>query len=333
MSQVNLGGGALLTTSTMLSIIFVNWNSTSYLLECIASIYQWANDIALDIIVVDNASPAADVDLVKQRFPNITLLKSPDNLGFARANNLGFQHSRGNVLLFLNPDTKLIGPAINILLRQLSSLPDAGVVGCKLLNGDLSVQTSCIQRFPTILNQALDLDILRNRWPRSRLWGTAPLFCADPRPAKVEVISGACMMMKRKTFERVGMFTVDYFMYAEDLDLSYKVVRAGYRNYFVGEATVIHYGGKSSTPATAPANKWRSILRYIAKNRGGLYVFLFRCVMVMVATCRLAIVPLLSVMRQTSLSKMNGCSVSSKWRSIIKTLLTPLPALRAGKEV
>ena len=315
----------------MLSIIFVNWNSTAYLGECIASIYQWTSGIPFEIIVVDNASPARDVDIVKQQFDHITLIKSTENLGFARANNLGFLRSRGDVVLFLNPDTKLISPAINILLQHLTSLSDAAIVGCKLLNDDLSVQTSCVQRFPTILNQALDLDALRNRWPNSRLWGMAPLFANDSPPASVEVISGACMMLRRKVFKELGMFTEDYFMYAEDLDLSYKAICAGYRNYFVGEATAIHYGGKSSTPAVATVNKWKSMLRYVVNNRGNVYAVLFRCVMIFAALGRLIIVALLSITGKNPGAKVNRYSVFSKWMAILKTLLTPLPALKPAK--
>ena len=314
----------------MLSIIFVNWNSTAYLRECIASIYRWSPGMPFEIIVVDNASPAADVDVLKEEFAHITLVKSPDNLGFARANNLGFRHSRGDVLLFLNPDTKLISAAISILLQRLPTLPDAGILGCRLLNDDLSVQTSCIQRFPTILNQALDIDMLRNRCPRSRLWGMAPLFSTGSVPSSVEVISGACMMIKRQVFEQVGMFNEDYFMYAEDLDLSYKVVRAGYRNYFIGEATVIHYGGKSSTPEQATVNKWKSILRYVVNNRGYQYACLFRFVMISVAAGRLMVVALLSRNGKMPVARAGYYPVLAKWRVILKTLLGPLPSMKTA---
>ena len=124
-----------------LSIIIVNWNSTDYLRECIASIYEWTRGVTFEIIVVDNASPDEDVDVLKIQFPDIRLLKSATNLGFAGANNYGFRCSSGEVVLFLNPDTKLISPAIDVLLKHKNDLPKAGIVGCKLLNSDLSVQT------------------------------------------------------------------------------------------------------------------------------------------------------------------------------------------------
>src|SRR4051812_38774444 len=107
-----------------LSIIFVNWNSTDYLIDCLASIYAHTRDIDFEIIVVDNASPAADSQRVKEKFDKIKLVTSSHNLGFAGGNNLAFKHSSGAHLLFLNPDTKLFNAAINLMLRYLGSLPD-----------------------------------------------------------------------------------------------------------------------------------------------------------------------------------------------------------------
>src|SRR5580658_7865351 len=135
-----------------LSIVCVNWNSVAYLRECIASIYDQTQGIDLEIIVVDNASPEGGVEALKDQFQEVRIVQSRENLGFARANNLGYQHSSGKHLLFLNPDTRLAGPAINILLAHMKEIADAGIVGCKLLNSDCSVQTESIQRFPRILN-------------------------------------------------------------------------------------------------------------------------------------------------------------------------------------
>jgi GT2 family glycosyltransferase len=210
-----------------LSIICVNWNSLEYLRECIASVYQHTHGVSFEIIVVDNASPQGGVDALKQQFPEITIIKSEKNLGFAGANNVGFRRSSGDYVLFLNPDTKLAEPAINAMLQHIKMLPDAGIVGCKLLNTDLSVQLTSIQKFPTILNQVLDAEYLQLRWPHCFLWEIAPLFSNEVKLLKVEVITGACMLLRREVFERVGMFSEDYFMYAEDIDLNYKVRRAG----------------------------------------------------------------------------------------------------------
>ncbi len=143
---------------TDLSIIIVNWNSTAWLLKCLESVYAQTHETAFEVVVVDNASPDGDIGIVKQRYPEVVVIESPVNLGFAGANNLGFRMSRGENVVFLNPDTELISPAFDLMLKQVRSLPSAGAVGCTLLNEDQSLQISCIQTFPTILNQLLDLD-------------------------------------------------------------------------------------------------------------------------------------------------------------------------------
>jgi len=302
------------------SIIFVNWNSVGYLRDSIASVYKHTANIRFEVIVVDNASPAGDAEIIEREFPHVTLIKSKENLGFAGANNVGFKHSSGKYIVFINPDTQLVSPAINIMLERLRMLPDAGILGCKLLNSDLSVQTSCIQTFPTILNQLLDADCLRSLWPNSKLFGIGALFSDTPEPARVEVISGACMMVKRDVFEQVGLFAEDYFMYAEDLDLCYKVNRAGYSNYYVGIATVIHHVGKSSNPLWAIQMKWKAVPRFCEKNRGHLYALLFRISMTCAATVRLVIISSAAFFGNMLVNKESLKSASAKWAVILKTL-------------
>ncbi len=309
----------------LLSIIFVNWNSTAYIRDSIASVYRWCGAEPLEIIVVDNASPTRDVDTLQREFPGIRIVKSEANLGFAGANNLGFRHSTGGYVMFLNPDTKLIESSIPVLLRHLHGLPDAGILGCRLLNADLTVQTSCIQTFPTILNQALDADYLRERWPHSPLWGIGPLYSPGDRPARVEAISGACMTMRREAFERAGMFSEEYFMYAEDIDLCYKMRQAGLQNYYTGDTSIVHFGGGSSAPESATIMKWRAILRYCAKHHGGLYTLCFRVVMAGVAAGRLGMLAVLRLAGKHTPPADPRYSTVTKWKAILRTLLQPLP--------
>lgn len=303
------------------SIIIVNWNSMEYLRECLASIYENCDGLRFEVIVVDNASPQRDIEHLPEEFPSALLVKSEKNLGFANANNLGCRHSSGAFLLFLNPDTHILGSAIHKMLSNCKSLSSAGVIGCKLLNTDGSIQTSCIQKFPTILNQALDIEVLQLRWPHLSLWGIAPLFEQKPRPAEVEVISGACMMIPRHVFERVGGFSADYFMYAEDLDLCYQAKKAGFVNYYIGDAQVVHHGGKSSGQREmsqwATQMKFRSILRFCEKTRGTLYFQLFRLSLAMVACLRLLLVAIAIPFGNAKALK----SVFSKWRTVLRTAM------------
>ncbi len=317
---------------TDLSIIIVNWNSTSYLLKCLESICAQTHETAFEIIVVDNASPDGDVGIVKQQYPDVVVIESPVNLGFAGANNLGFRSSRGAYVAFLNPDTMLLNPAFDLMFRRAASLPSMGAMGCTLLNEDQSVQTACIQTFPTILNQLLDLDVLRNRFPACPLWNIAPLFAGGTEPSRVEVISGACVMFRREVFAQIGQFSEEYFMYAEDLDLCYKAAQAGFTNYYIPQGQIIHYGGKSSVRRRAVVMKWRSILQYVAKHRGYAYQLVFRAAMACSALVRLAL--LMAALAVSRGGRRNSArDAMLKWWLILGTMVTPLERKQQVKSV
>jgi N-acetylglucosaminyl-diphospho-decaprenol L-rhamnosyltransferase len=309
-------------TKMKLSIIIVNWNSLGYLRKCLTSIYEHVRDLPFEVIVVDNASPEPGIEFLKADFPGVLVIKSNINLGFAGANNLGFSRSSGEYVLFLNPDTEITDNAFKTMLDQAGSVPDPGVIGCKLLNSDLTVQTSCIQTFPTIPNQLFDYEYFRLRWPSSSLWGIGALFSASETPVPVEVISGACMLLRRDVFERAGIFTEDYFMYAEDLDLCYKVKALGFRNYYVGKAQVIHHGGRSSNLVNV--SNWSIIMRFKAvhkfcvKRQGSLYGSLFRATMGAAALLRVVVLSLAKPFAGNDLRKQSIRNSTSKWLAVLK---------------
>lgn len=305
-----------------LSIIIVNWNSLEYLRKCIRSIYQHVSNVGFEIVVVDNASPEGGIESVNDEFPEVVVIKSAHNLGFAGANNLGFRKSRGEFVLFLNPDTEILDDPFTTMLLNARSLGDVGIVGCKLFNSDLTVQTSCIQTFPTIPNQLLDYEYLRLRWPQCSFWNIAPLFADDKQATSVEVISGACMLMKREVFERAGMFTEDYFMYAEDLDLCYKVKELGLRNYYVGRAKVIHYGGQSSNRTNisnwATVMKFKAVHKFCVKWHGSAYGWLFRAAMGSSAIFRLLLLQMMRPWAADTSRKTTLERATSKWLAVLR---------------
>lgn len=274
------------------SIIIVNWNSKEFLRDCIRSVECHTVGIAYEIVVVDSASFDGCGEMIRAEFPQVRFIQSETNIGFARANNLAYRSSRGRHILFLNPDTELTSAAVNILLEHLTQLPDSGAVGCKLLNRDGSVQTSCVQSFPTLLNQSLNSEFLRGLFPTSKLWGMASLFRSKAEASKVDVVSGACVMLRRSAFERVGHFSEDYFMYAEDLDLCHKLRQAGYTTYYVPQATVVHFGGgcTDSAPSEFSVVLMReSIWRFLRKNRGAMYACAYRLSTLVSAVTRLSL--------------------------------------------
>jgi GT2 family glycosyltransferase len=175
----------------------------------------------------------------------------------------------------------------------LHKLQWAGAVGCKLLNSDDSIQTSCIQSFPTILNQMLNADALRRLFPRSRLWGTAALFDENDKPSEVDSISGACLIISRALFEKIGQFSTDYFMYSEDVDLCFKLRRAGMKNYYVPSAVIVHHGGASS--AQSEVSTFTSVMllesrwRFFRKTKSLGYSVIYRASILAVSVLRIPI--------------------------------------------
>jgi hypothetical protein len=192
-------------------------------------------------------------------------------------------------------------------------------VGCKLLNPDKTVQTSCVQAFPTIVNQFLDSEFLRKLWPKSALWGNAPLGGGQMRPEEVDAISGACIMVKRSVFEQVGLFSEDYFMYAEDVDLCYKIRQAGYANYFIPNAQAVHFGGGSTEkgPSDFAAVMMRqSVWLYMRKTRGKIYGDVYRISILISAICRLILLttsPLHLILK----GRESWKATFKKWKAIL----------------
>jgi GT2 family glycosyltransferase len=308
-----------------LSIIIVNWNSAKFMRGCVESIRKHTTGLSYEILVVDNASFDGCNKVLQKHAPDVTYIQSDKNLGFAKANNHAFQASRGTSLLFLNPDTEIVGEAISLLHSALQRLPNAGAVGARLLNADGSLQTSCIQSFPTILNQMLDSEYLRKKWPGSMLWGTKPFLNDHGGEEEVEAIAGACLMIKRDTFKRIGGFTEDYFMYAEDIDLCYKVRKAGYKNYYVPEGKVIHFGGSSSKQLSSNFSSVmmrESILRFLKNTRGDVYGFGYRLAMLLSAVCRLFLLSVPSLVQRLGHRQELSEASFRKWSAILRWSLS-----------
>jgi GT2 family glycosyltransferase len=302
------------------SIVIVNWNSKEHLKACLNSILANTSGVEYEIVVIDSGSFDGCRQMVRESFPTVRFIQSATNLGFARANNRAFEASRGEYVLFLNPDTEIVGPAIEAMHAALKALPDSGAVGCKLLNSDGTIQSSCIQSIPTIWNQLLDSEVLRARWPKSPLWGMAALFDGSGGPRPVEAISGACLMLKRSAFERVNRFSEDYFMYAEDIDLSFKIESAGYRNYYVQTATVVHHGGTSSQRAVSEFSvvmMREAIWRFLLKTRGRSYAAGYRLAMGGSALARLALLFVRAAIGRRDAEDASSGSIG-KWKAILR---------------
>lgn len=299
-----------------LSIIIVNWNSEKYIRQCLKSIYKNIKRINVEIIVVDNASYDGCKKILENEYPKVRFIQSEQNLGFAGANNLGFKYSAGKVVLFLNPDTEVIGTSIDNMYEHLITCKDSGAIGCKLLNADRSLQTSCVQPFPTITNQIFDIEWAKFHMKNLRLWGISPIYLLSDTPLAVEAVSGACLMIKRNIFEKVGLFSKDYFMYTEDLDLCYKITMSGYKVYYDSNSEIIHFGGGSTD--TKRNSKFQNVLMreniktFMKKFYGKTYANCFQFAFVFNACIRTYTYILLSIIR----GKIPCNNTLKKWINI-----------------
>jgi GT2 family glycosyltransferase len=253
-------------------------------------------------------------------------VQSPTNIGFARANNLGARQTDRQNLLLLNPDTEFVENSLPAMLSILDRLPNPGAIGPRLLNSDGTQQTSCVQSFPTVLNQLLDSEFLRGLSPRSKLWGMKPLYDAGQEPGEAEAISGACMLVRRECFERVGGFTESYFMYGEDLDLCFKLRNSGLRNYHASAIPLIHFGGGSSKQAASNFSTVmmrESVYRFISSRRGPGSAAAYRITTFFSALIRLVlIIPLLLLGDRVV---RHGSGSLRKWTAILKWSLALAP--------
>ncbi len=228
-----------------LSIVVVSYNSRDVLGRCLESIRAARDRLSVELFVVDNASRDGSADMVAERFPEATLIASEQNLGFGRANNLGFAQARGRYVLVLNPDTEVRPDALHELVRFADSHPRAGAVGARLDYPDGRFQHSAF-RFPG-LRQALFgfFDLIPIDSPINGRYRTEQF----ERDFPAEHLLGACLLLRREALEQVGGFDPRYFMYFEETDLCIRLRRAGWQNLFTPGARVLHVSAASTSAA------------------------------------------------------------------------------------
>lgn len=234
-----------------LSIIIVNFNTKELLEKCLESIEQESKRVKewkIEIIVVDNASTDESPEMVKKEFPKARLIVNKENLGFAKAVNQGIKQATGEYIFLLNPDSEVKSDALTTLVKFAQKHPEAGVIGAKLLNPDSSIQPS-IYHFPTIWRA------IKEYWFGQK--GAYEKYAVTASDAvSVEAVTGAAMLIPRKTIEKVGLLDERYFLYFEDLDFCRRVQRAGLKVYYLPQAEIIHRHGESAAKVGSQAYHW-----------------------------------------------------------------------------
>ncbi len=264
-----------------LSVIIVNWNVRELLRSCLSSLMaagEAASDLATEIIVVDSASADGSPDMVRREFPQVRLIASEKNLGYARGNNTGVAVARGRYLFLLNPDTVLKAGALTRMVDYLDSHPQVGALGPQLLWPDGALQSSR-RRFPTLGSLFWESTLLGQWFPHN---GHIRRYHLLDRPADqpqaVDWIVGAAIMIRREAWLRVGPIEEDFFMYFEETDWCRRSAEAGWKTHYLPAAQVIHYEGKSSGQVVAARTLrfQQSKIRYTRKYFGRSWSVILR---------------------------------------------------------
>jgi GT2 family glycosyltransferase len=230
-----------------LSIIIVNYNTEEMLKGCLESIYAGSNGTPLDVWVVDNNSRDHSVAMVKSLFPRVRMIENQSNIGFSKANNMVVSQSRSDYLLLLNPDTLILGNAIERMVKFMREHPEVGIAGCKVLNRDGTLQLACRRSIPTPEVAFYRLTGLSRLFPKSRVLAKYNMTYESPdQTHEVDAVSGAFLMIRREVVETIGPLDERFFMYGEELDWCLRTKRAGWAVMYHPGAQIIHYKGEST---------------------------------------------------------------------------------------
>ncbi len=239
-----------------LSVIIVNYNVKEFLQNLIHSLTKAAQNITYEIIVVDNASDDGSVELIKEKFPSVNLIVNQKNLGFSKANNIGLKIAGGTFVMLINPDTIVQEDTIQKMLKFFNDTPDAGLAGCKILNPDGSLQLACRRSFPGPWTSFCKVTGLSSLFPNNKIFARYNLtYLNEDQTYEVDAISGSFMMAKKEAIDKVGGLDEQFFMYGEDLDLCYRIQKAGFKVYYVHSTQIIHYKGESTKRSSIDETK------------------------------------------------------------------------------
>jgi GT2 family glycosyltransferase len=239
-----------------ISIIIVNYNVRFFLEQCLQSVFDACHNISAEVIVVDNNSHDTSCEMIVNKFPKVKLIANKVNTGFSTANNQGVAIAKGEYVLILNPDTVVTEDTFEKTLQFAKSIANLGTIGIKLIDGTGNFLPESKRGIPTpkvSINKLLGIST--KKYYANHL--------NENESGKIEILVGAFMFMKRDIYNEVKGFDEDYFMYGEDIDLSYKILKKGYNNYYFSEAKIIHYKGEST----------KKDIKYLNNFYGAMQIF------------------------------------------------------------
>ncbi len=248
-----------------ISIIIVNYNVKHFLEQCLYSVQAALKNVGGEIIVVDNASSDNSIEYLQPKFPLAKFIANKVNSGFGKACNQGYKMALGKFILFLNPDTIVPEDCFERCISFFNSTPDAGALGVKMLDGSGKFLKESKRAFPSLSTSFYKFLGLAGLFPHSKIFAKYYLGNLDStKNHEVEVLAGAFMMIKRNVLEVTAGFDEAFFMYGEDIDLSYRIQKAGFKNYYFSETEIIHFKGESTKKGS---------LNYIQQFYGAMSIF------------------------------------------------------------
>lgn len=266
-----------------LSVIIVNYNVKYFLEQCLHSVLKASEGILAEVIVVDNNSVDGSLEMLHQKFPSVTLIANNDNRGFSKANNQGIRIAKGDYVLLLNPDTVVEEDTFRKVIAFMDAHPEGGALGVKMIDGSGKFLPESKRGLPTYDVAFYKMFGLSRLFPKSKTFGKYHLGYLDENKInEVEILAGAFMLLRREALEKTGLLDEDFFMYGEDIDLSYRIQKAGYKNYYFPETRIIHYKGESTKRSSVNYvfvfyNAMTIFARkHFSKSNASLFVFLIR---------------------------------------------------------
>jgi GT2 family glycosyltransferase len=264
-----------------ISIVIVNYNVRFFLEQALRSVFKATANLSVQVWVVDNASSDDSMDMVKQKFPSVQIIENKDNVGFARANNMALRQLNADYVLLLNPDTLLEESSLSKCFHFMENNPKAGALGVRMIDGTGNFLPESKRGIPTPWVAFCKTFGLSALFPSSKQFNTYHLgFLSEFETSEAPVLSGAFMFIRMEALKKAGLLDEDFFMYGEDIDLSVRILQAGFKNYYFPETTIIHYKGESTRKGTVNYVRifYQAMILFAEKHFAGknrrLYVFL-----------------------------------------------------------
>jgi GT2 family glycosyltransferase len=305
----------------VLSVIIVNYNVKYFLEQCLFSVMRALEQVEGEVIVVDNASQDGSKDYIRGKFPLVRFIWNKENVGFARANNEALTLAKGEYILFLNPDTIVAEDSFSTCIGFLEKHKEAGAIGVHMIDGCGKFLKESKRAYPTLAASFYKLSGLSTLFPSSPTFSKYHLGHLDPsKDHEVDVLSGAFMMGRRKVFERTGGFDENFFMYGEDIDLSYRIQKLGYRNFYCARTSIIHFKGESTKKGSLNYVRmfYQAMIIFVQKHYTGITAKIFRIVLQIAIWARAALAVFAGVIRNNGLPLIDAVNtmfavISATW--------------------